>query len=251
MCSDRATNQVNGFRHGFRIKVARYNKSIVQWEANCWHYHGTVCPVAEAERSVLVAKVPQRDIGTPATAIQFSKIQREFVTSAANPTHPAFAVSHTPLAAPTVSAAFGAYLNAIGHSVPAAKVKPVAAAAKFPASNPTPTAAAATTSTSSSPSPSTSGHPGSAFAQMGCGDPVFMHWGVKGIYRTYASWYIFLLCARFKFSFPLQFRRPRGRAKAPDSVERRIWGCRSSGGGGVVQARVKGRRKVLVCPKKM
>ncbi|KAJ7791897.1 hypothetical protein B0H13DRAFT_1935850 [Mycena leptocephala] len=135
----------------------------------------------------LVAKVPQRDIGTPATAIQFSKIQREFVTSAANPAHPAFAVSHTPLAALTVSAAFGAYLNAIGHSVPAAKVKPVAAAAKFPASNPTPTAAAATTSTSSSPSPSTSGHPGSAFAQMGCGDPVFMHWGVKGIYRTYAS----------------------------------------------------------------
>ncbi|KAJ7846649.1 hypothetical protein B0H13DRAFT_1907679 [Mycena leptocephala] len=182
MSSKIATDQVDAFCHGFRIKVARYDDAVVQWEASCFQTHGTLCPVAEAECRVLQAKVPQGTIGPSSTGIQFSKVQREFIkTAAASPAlsqaggvHPPFAVSRLPGAAPTVSAAFGNYLNAIGHSVPAVRVN-LTAAAKGSASNELPSNTAASSSTS------TPAHAASAFAQMGTGAPVVPPLGSQSV----------------------------------------------------------------------
>ncbi|KAJ7806504.1 hypothetical protein B0H13DRAFT_2387071 [Mycena leptocephala] len=180
--SEVATNQVNGFSHGFRIRVPRYDDAIVQWEAGCLQTHGTLCPVAEAERRVLQAKVPQGTIGPSSTGIQFSKVQREFIkTAAAAPALSqgggVFAGSaRVPGATSTVSAEFGRYLNAIGHSVPAARVNHAAAAKGLASNGPPSNSGAASSSTSTS----TSAHPASAFAQMGTATPVDVHWGLRG-----------------------------------------------------------------------
>lgn len=164
----------------------------MQWEAGCLQTHGTLCPVAEAERRVLQAKVPQGTIGPSSTGIQFSKVQREFIkTAAATPALSqgggVFAGSaRVPGATSTVSAEFGRYLNAIGHSVPAARVNHAAAAKGLASNGPPSNSGAASSSTSTS----TSAHPASAFAQMGTATPVDVHWGVKGIYCTYATRYV-------------------------------------------------------------
>ncbi|KAJ7822844.1 hypothetical protein B0H13DRAFT_2376434 [Mycena leptocephala] len=170
--SEVATNRLMGSATGSASEF-RDTTTHSAMGAGCLQTHGTLCPVAEAERRVLQAKVPQGTIGPSSTGIPFSKVQREFIKlPRPHLRSPKVAASsrgraRVPGATSTVSAEFGRYLNAIGHSVPAARVNP-----------PRPRRLDIDLDLRSSCS---------AFAQMGTATPVDVHWGVKGIYRTYAT----------------------------------------------------------------
>ncbi|KAJ6451873.1 hypothetical protein C8R47DRAFT_1258516 [Mycena vitilis] len=250
--ADVATDNVNGFHNGFRVRVKTFEEATVQWAANCFRTHGDICPVAEAERRVL--QVAPASNPTPNNTGNFSSAQCAFVDTAnTNPNHPAFATSRMPFAAPQATPEFGAYLNSIAHAIPPAPAPSSTSRVAFQAAGgsqgmPAPglvTSAAAAPMLSFSGGPlSFSGGPSTtpalpyvagsrlvpqgcfapsvrhasvqgeavehawrkvpqpavdkawgkkpesaaaAFAQMGTGPPVDLHWGVKGIHRTWAS----------------------------------------------------------------
>ncbi|KAJ7119386.1 hypothetical protein C8R46DRAFT_1238659 [Mycena filopes] len=176
---ERATHQVKGYCHASRIKVARFEDAEVQWAACCLATHGVVCPVELAERQVARSRVAIPAQLPAWSAPFFGAAQHKFVQDAA------------------------AHIGDFG-SVP-----PVLPGSQYPTPTPPPSvyAAPATTPaagwgqpglskagpTSSSGSPSKGkGNTGAAaFSKMGQGPP-----GVKGVFKTYASYGDALAAAR-------------------------------------------------------
>ncbi|KAJ7024746.1 hypothetical protein C8F04DRAFT_1270016 [Mycena alexandri] len=163
-----ATKQVEGYRDGYRIKVPRYEDAVVQWEAMCAANHGFICPVAAAESRTL----PPRAILSTAASLthtsSFGAAQRKFVDAAVSgkPTPPLPGVQGTPNPPPASSKPAGAAYANSGATHPHAsgsfQGQPTASSSKL-------------------------GSGAAAFSQMGQGPPVEVHWGVKGVYRTYPS----------------------------------------------------------------
>ncbi|KAJ7691078.1 hypothetical protein B0H16DRAFT_1486813 [Mycena metata] len=197
--SDIATKQVNGYRSGFRIKLARFEDAQVQWAAMCAADHGFICPVAAAEQQVLPPTAVLSTAVSSTHTASFGAAQRKFVQDA---------IAGNPSALPGAQAT----TDIPAHSHPAAKSTPNAAQrnaayagswATSPAipssgvwSKPQPTSQPAPSS-----STSTNGRGAAAFAKMGDGPPVEVHWGVKGVYRTYPSHFDAVAVAR-KLNIP-------------------------------------------------
>ncbi|KAJ7724197.1 hypothetical protein B0H16DRAFT_1472468 [Mycena metata] len=181
---DIATKQVNGYRGGFRIKLARFEDAQVQWAAMCAADHGFICPVAAAELQVLPPTTVLSTAVSSTHTPSFGSAQRKFVQDA---------VAGKPSPLPGVQATS----QVPAHSHPAAKMTPNPAQRhgaytdSWATSSATPTSGTGSkvqpAPSSTSTSTSTNDRGATAFAKMGDGPPVEVHWGVKGVYRTYPS----------------------------------------------------------------
>ncbi|KAJ7024567.1 hypothetical protein C8F04DRAFT_1192244 [Mycena alexandri] len=181
---DIATKQVNGYRSGFRIKLPRFEDAQVQWAVMCAADHGFICPVAAAEQQVLPpTPVLSTAVSSTHTA-SFGSAQRKFAEDAV-------AGKASPL--PGVQATM--HVPAHSHQAPNSTTNAQRNAAYTDSWATSPVTPASGVGSKAQPTPSrrtntdssTSKRGAAAFAQMGDGPPVEIHWGVKGVYRTYAS----------------------------------------------------------------
>ncbi|KAJ7027249.1 hypothetical protein C8F04DRAFT_1189686 [Mycena alexandri] len=169
-----ATQQVEGYRGGFRVKVPRFDDAKVQWAAMCAADHGFICPVAAAEQQVLVPTAPVYTAASSTPLASFSAAQRKFVLDA---------VSGKPTPLPGVQAT--TVIPAASQPTARATTTTYASSSAAP-----PGISASSGSSKGRPTASTScnfGTGAAAFSKMGDGPPVNLHWGVKGVFRTYAS----------------------------------------------------------------
>ncbi|KAJ7141819.1 hypothetical protein C8R46DRAFT_1233526 [Mycena filopes] len=174
--AERATHQVKGYRHASRIKVARFEDAEVQWAACCLATHGIVCPVELAERQVARSRIAIPAQLPAWSAAFFGAAQRKFVQDAA-------AHVGDPGSVPPVLPGSQYPTPTALHSSYAASSTPPAASWGQPGSS-----KAWPTTSSGSPSKGKGNTGAAAFEKMGQGPPVDMHWGVKGVFKTYASY---------------------------------------------------------------
>ncbi|KAJ7029732.1 hypothetical protein C8F04DRAFT_1187409 [Mycena alexandri] len=163
-----ATQQVEGYRGGYRVKVPCFE------DAKCSGRRSAEAQFLSPTASVSTA------VSSTNTA-SFGAAQRKFVQDA---------VSGKPTPLPGVQA----NTSIPASCQPAPKPKPPLAAYANSGSRPT-------CKTESTTAGNGFGTGAAAFSKMGDGPPVDLHWGVKGVYHTYASHLNALAIAR-KLNIP-------------------------------------------------
>ncbi|KAJ7022890.1 hypothetical protein C8F04DRAFT_1194050 [Mycena alexandri] len=169
-CPKKATKQVEGYREGYRIKVARYEDAVVQWEAMCAATHGFICPVAAAESMVLPPRALGSTVASSTRTAAFGAAQRKFVDAAVSGklARPLPGVQGTP-------------------NSPSAASQPARSGGSSKREPTPPAQQTSSSSTGIGGFANNLGTGAAAFSRMGQGPPIAVHWGVKGVYRTYAS----------------------------------------------------------------
>ncbi|KAJ7019901.1 hypothetical protein C8F04DRAFT_1275728 [Mycena alexandri] len=119
-----ATQQVEGYRGGYRVKFPRFEDAKVQWAAMCAAEHGFICPVAAAEAQFLSPTASVSTAVSSTNTASFGAAQRKFVQDA---------VSGKPTPLPGVQAT----TSIPASSQPAPKPKPPLAAYANSGSRPT------------------------------------------------------------------------------------------------------------------
>ncbi|KAJ7431402.1 hypothetical protein B0H11DRAFT_1941806 [Mycena galericulata] len=195
--ASRANDQVIRYSNFAMCKTNTYEEAEEEWAANCCRLHGAVCPVAQMQQRALPPPSAHSSSAEAPRAPWFTGAERQLFNSASASAPlatagPTVTLQHS--TTPSFAAGlpqFSAMAPQPGFSFPAAKASS-SASKEFPASGSTSAAspsksksASAASFTPSTTTPVASG--ASAFTQMGTGGPVHVHWGVKGLFRTFAS----------------------------------------------------------------
>ncbi|KAJ7161806.1 hypothetical protein C8R43DRAFT_1123524 [Mycena crocata] len=184
-----ATLQVEGCSGNSRCSTNTEDEAKHEWAYHCYLKHGTVCPAAEEEARVAAALDAAQNAPKLVPRFTSDDILDTTWCSArdvmANKNHSSM---------DNLSAAFPAFrvsVSEVDKKAPVCSPSPMKSKSQFaPPASPmkSQVVAAASPMKAQSAAPTNASSSATvAFARMGTGPPIAVHWGIKGVLRTFAS----------------------------------------------------------------